>query len=119
MNWIIEYVEGQRYVSVVCEGLFSAGQQIAAIEHLLSRKFWHPGMPILFDHRKLDFGNTNISIFRQISMFHQKNDARIGAGRIALPMKSLSDFGRGRQFELLCKGKISAKLEYSLRKKKP
>ncbi len=92
--------------------------QHAAIEDFLSRKFWRSGMSILIDHRKLDFGRTNISMLQQISLFHQKNDARIGNGRIAILVKSLADFGRGRQFELLTWEKISAKLEVFLEEEK-
>ena len=118
MNWIIKYIEDQRFVTISYEGLFSVEEQLMAIEDLLSRKFWQPGLPILIDHRKLDFGSTNISMLQQPAIFHQKNDARIGRGRIAVLMKSLSDFGRGRQFELLTKGKISAKLEIFLEEEK-
>ncbi|HEY0050067.1 MAG TPA: hypothetical protein VGB68_12310 [Pyrinomonadaceae bacterium] len=118
MNWDIEYIENRHYIRVKYEGLFSVTEQTAAIEDLLSRQFWQPGLPILIDHRKLDFGNTNIPIIQQVGSFHQKNDARIGQGRIAVIMKSLSDFGRGRQFELITKGKISARVEIFLEEEK-
>lgn len=60
MNWDIEYIENRHYIRVKYEGLFSVTEQTAAIEDLLSRQFWQPGLPILIDHRNLDFGNTNI-----------------------------------------------------------
>ena len=116
MNWIIEYIENRHYIKITYDGLFSVSEQLTAIEDLLGSKFWRPGIPILIDHRKLDFGKTDISTMQQTSMFHQKNDARIGKSRIAVIMKSLSDFGRGRQFELLSKGKVSAELEIFLDK---
>jgi hypothetical protein len=118
MNWFIEHIEARQYIRIVYEGLFSVDEQSKAIEDLLSRAFWQPGMSILIDHRKLDFGTTNIPIMQQIGAFHQKNDARIGSGRIAVIMKSLSDFGRGRQFELITKGKVSAKFEIFLEEEK-
>ena len=115
MKWDIKYIEDENYVRIVYEGTFSVSEQEKAIEELLASEFWKPGMRILIDHRKFDFGNTNVSIMKEMSVFHQKNDARIGAGRIAVLMKSLSDFGRGRQFELLSEGKISAKLQIFLK----
>lgn len=118
MNWFIEYNENQNYVRIAYEGLFSVDEQTAAIEDLLSRKFWKPGLPILIDHRKFDFGDTDIPVMRRTAAFHQNHDARIGAAKIAVIMKSLSDFGRGRQFELITKGKISAKLEIFLEEEK-
>lgn len=118
MNWSIEYNENPNYVRINYEGLFSVDEQTTAIEDLLSRKFWKPGTPILIDHRKFDFGETSIPLIRQTADFHQKNDDRIGAGRIAVIMKSLSDFGRGRQFELISKGKISARFEIFLEEEK-
>ncbi len=67
-------------------------------------------MNVLFDHRNLNFGLTDISVFKRASSNHEQNDERIGDGKAAILMKSLSDFGRGRQFELVSEGKVSAKL---------
>ena len=118
MNWTIEYIEDRQFVRINYSGLFSVQEQIKAIEDLLSRSFWRPGMPIFIDHRKLDFGNTNISVLREPGIFHQKNDTLIGNSPIAVLMKSLSDFGRGRQFELLTQGKVSATIKVFLDEEK-
>lgn len=114
MNWTIEYIELRQYVRISYEGFFSVGEQVAAIEDLISRQFWQPGMSVLADYRKLDFGKTDISTMQQLSVSHQNKDRSIGTTRFALLMKSVSDFGRGRQYELLSKEKISAKLEVFL-----
>jgi len=118
MIWLIEYIEDRRYVRITYQDLFSIAEHFAAITELLSLDFWQPGTPILIDHRKLDFGGTNIDIIKQASEFHQMNNDRLGASRIALLMKSMADFGRGRQFELLTKGKISTLIEVFLEEEK-
>lgn len=110
MNWTVENIENQPYVRVVTGGDFSVGEQLKMIEDITSRDFWRPGTNVLFDHRKLDFGVTDINLIRQASDNHIKNDAKIGDGKAALLMKSLPDFARGRQFELLTESKVSAKL---------
>ncbi|MEP6903311.1 MAG: hypothetical protein ABJA66_16405 [Actinomycetota bacterium] len=80
------------------------------IEDIVSRNFWKKGLDVLFDHRKLDFGFTDVDFMKQASRNHEKNDERIGDGKAAILMKSLADYGRGRQFELLASDNINAKL---------
>lgn len=110
MNWIIEKAENLSYIKIVTGGDFSLGDQLKMIEDITSRNFWRPGTDVLFDHRKLDFGVTDINTIRSASNNHIRNDAKIGDGKAAILMKSLPDFARGRQFELLTESKVAAKL---------
>jgi hypothetical protein len=45
---------------------------------------------------------------------HLRNDEHIGDGRAAILVRSLSDYGRGRQFELLTQGRVSATMRVFL-----
>lgn len=117
MNWTVHKIKGQSYIKVTTEGVFSPDDHLKMIEDIVSREFWLPGTNVLFDHRNLEFGQTDISIFKQASSNHEKNDERIGNGKAAILMKSLADFSRGRQFELIADDKISAKLHIFLREK--
>jgi hypothetical protein len=110
MNWEIIKTEEMPYVRVVTEGDFTLTDHLKMIEEVTSRDFWLPGMNVLFDHRNLNFGFTDIELFKEASANHEKNDERIGNGKAANLMKSISDFGRGRQYELISDNKISAKL---------
>ena len=111
MNWIAEYIKDKEFVTVVTSGNFSLEDHARMIEDIVSRKFWKPGTDVLFDNRGLEFGQTDIEAMRRASTNHKENDDLIGDGKAAILMKSLTDFGRGRQFELLASGKVSAKLK--------
>ena len=117
MNWTVHKIKGQSYIKVTTEGVFSSADHLKMIEDIVSRDFWMPGTNVLFDHRNLEFGETDVSIFKEASSNHEKNDQHIGDGKAAILMKSLADFGRGRQFELIADNKISAKLHIFLREK--
>ena len=110
MNWTVEKLENPQYVRVITDGEFSARDQLKMIEDITSRDFWRPGMDVLFDHRHLDFGSTDINLMRQAGNNHVQYNDKIGNGKAAILMKSLPDFARGRQFELLTESKVSAKL---------
>lgn len=110
MNWTIEYIKKGNFVKVTVEGDFSLGELEKMDEDIFRQKFWRPGMNVLFDHRKLDFGVTDIEMMRGASQLHVKNNEKIGNGKAAFLMKSLPDFARGRQFELLTESKVSAKM---------
>ena len=117
MNWTIDYIETQAFVKVITEGEFAAVDHLKMTEDIISRDFWEPGMAVLFDHRKLNFGNTGFDAMKQASINHEKNDARIGNGKAAILMKSVSDFGLGRQFEMLTDEKVSANVHVFLDEK--
>jgi hypothetical protein len=80
------------------------------IQDITTRPGWRPGMDVLFDHRALDLGEADLRAMYQAGDNHRRNDERIGDGRAAILVRSLSDYSRGRQFELLTEGRISATL---------
>ena len=105
-------------MTIKTAGTFSIEDHVRMIEDIVTREFWKPGTDIFFDHRNLQFGKTDIELMRSASANHKKYDKLIGNGRAAILMKSLTDFGRGRQFELLSSDKISAKLRIFLEEEK-
>ena len=83
---------------IYTRGIFSTADHLKLIEEVVSSDFWLPGTNIPLNHRNLEFGQTDISIFKAASDNHEKNDVRIGDGKAAILMKSLADFGRGCHF---------------------
>jgi len=118
MNWVVEQRENKAFVTIKTAGTFSIEDHVRMIEDIVTREFWKPGTDIFFDHRNMQFGKTDIELMRQATANHKKYDKLIGNGRAAILMKSLTDFGRGRQFELLSSDKISAKLRIFLEEEK-
>jgi hypothetical protein len=114
MNWTIEDINDRDYVRITTRGLFNPADHLEMVEDIISKKFWKPGRCTLFDHRLLDFGNTTLDSIRETGSNHEINEQRIGDSKSAILMKSLADFARGRQFELLTTGKISARLRIFL-----
>ena len=110
MHWNVELSEADEYAIVTTSGTFNAADHLRMIEDIVSRPGWRPGTDVLFDHRGLSFGNANLADMYQASANHLLNDARIGSGKAAILMRSLSDYGRGRQFELLTADRVSATL---------
>jgi hypothetical protein len=110
MNWTIEYDENGHFVRVVIAGKFKPESIATMADELFAQSFWHPNMNVLFDHNKLDFGVTEVDTWRDLSDLHVKNNNRFGTGKVAFLMKSLPDFARGRQYELLAQKKVNSKL---------
>ena len=109
MNWTIEYIKPFNFIKIATGDDFTLSDHVAMIEDIISQKFWKPGMNTLFDHRKLDFNETTVELMKSVSENHQKYEAQIGNGKTAILMKSLEDYLRGRQFELLTSHQASAK----------
>jgi len=105
MNWAIKYIEDDNYVRVTSEGVFSIEEHPKCFRKLFSTAFWKPGLNLLFDHRHFDFGIINLEIMRAVSIHFLQVSEQLGAGRLALLMKSAHDFGIGRQFEMITEGK--------------
>ena len=109
MNWTIEFIKNPNFVKVVTNGDFSIDDHVEMIEDIITQKFWKPGMDTFFDHRKLEFNETTIELMKKVSENHKRYEKRIGNGKAAILMKSLEDYLRGRQFELLTSHQASAK----------
>lgn len=110
MRWTVEPGGEGGFVVVATSGKFDVSDHLRMIEDILTRPYWVPGTPVLFDHRQLDFGDAGFESMEEAGANHLTNDARIGDGKAAILMSSPVDFGRGRQFELLTEGHVSAKI---------
>ncbi|HET7233622.1 MAG TPA: hypothetical protein VFJ16_26670 [Longimicrobium sp.] len=114
MRWTVEIPRGDGYAVVTTSGTFDVNDHVRMIEDIITRPGWLPGMDVLFDHRALDFGEADLRAMYQAGDNHLRNDERIGNGRAAILMRSLNDYGRGRQFELLTEGRVSATMRVFL-----
>ena len=114
MRWTVDLPGADGYAVVMTSGTFDVSDHVRMIDDIVTRPGWHPGMDVLFDHRALDFGEADLRTMYQAADNHRRNDERIGDGRAAILMRSLSAYGRGREFELLTEGRISATLRLFL-----
>jgi hypothetical protein len=108
MQWTVDLSGARGYAVVTTSGAFDVDGHLRMIEDIVSRPEWIPGTDVLFDHRGLSFDDADLRAMYQASANHQLNDARIGNGKAAVLMRSLSDYGRGRQFEQLTADRTSA-----------
>lgn len=110
MNWTVEKLETEPFVRVRVVGAFDPDEHSKMLDDLLSSALWQLGRCVLFDFRATDFVGTNLEIVRRASINRQREDARFGCGKSAFLMKSLTDFARGRQFQMLTEDKVCATL---------
>jgi len=108
MRWTVELPGADGYALVTTSGVFDVSDHVEMIRDIVTRPGWRPGMDVLFDHRALDFGDADLRAMYQAGDNHLRHDERIGDGRAAILVRSLSDYGRGRQFELLTEGRVAA-----------
>jgi hypothetical protein len=114
MKWRIEYSPKQKFIRINLEGKFSVEGHLEMIKDILSQAFWRPGMNVLFDNRRLDYGSSSFEAMTQASRNQAAHDEDIGDGKAALLMKSVADFGLGRQYEIITDEKISANVHVFL-----
>ena len=100
----------QSFPTVIVEGLFSINGHSEMIADLVSQSFWKPGMNLLIDDRKVEFSGTNLDLLRVVSENFRSFEEKLGNGKVAILMDSLTDYARGRQFELLTDYKMSTQL---------
>jgi hypothetical protein len=110
MKWNIGNLEQECFVRVRLEDKFSNDEFIYIFEDLFSRDYWKLGMHILFDDSNLNLTDTTLEMIRHASACYVNNHSHIGDGKVAMLMRSLSDFARGRQFELLTGVKAHANI---------
>jgi hypothetical protein len=110
MQWTVELSGTDEYAIVTTSGTFGVADHLRMIEDIVSRPGWRPGTDVLFDHRALSFDDADLRAMYEARANHLHNDARIGGGKAAILVRSLSDYGRGRQFELLTADHVSATL---------
>ena len=108
MEWDVVFDESRGAAIVSTRGVFNATDHARMVADVVSRAQWYPGHSVLFDHRELDFGMAGFATMSAARDNHIAQEARIGAARTAILMKSVADFGSGRQFQLLVDGAVSA-----------
>jgi hypothetical protein len=111
MFWTIEHLKDLRFVKVSVTGIYNIDDHMRMLEDLTSRDFWKPGMNCLFQESNLTYHGITLEQLREAAAKRIKMDASIGAGKTAVVMGTMTNFARGRQYELITSGKISAKIE--------
>lgn len=114
MDWTVELSGADRYAIVTTSGTFDVDDHLRMIKDIVSRPGWRPGTDVLFDHRGLSFDDADLRAMYQASGNHLGHDERIGSGKAAILMRSLNDYGRARQFELLTADRVSATMRIFL-----
>ena len=51
------------------------------VEDLLSKDFWRPGMPIIYDHRELDISESSYDTVQNAAIIRTKYEAKFGDSR--------------------------------------
>ena len=115
MKWTIENFEEQNFVRVSLEGDFSVKDVSKTLEDLFSKEYWKPGKPVLFDDTKLNLTGTSLETIREGSQIYFENSSRYADSKIAVLAASLTDFARGRQFELITGNKIKSNIRIFLK----
>jgi hypothetical protein len=110
MDWSVSFTELCGVAVVRTSGVFNVADHARMVADIVGRDEWHPGHPILFDHRALDFDGAGYEQMLAARDNHAAHEASIQNARSAILMKSASDFGLGRQFQLLAEGRVSANL---------
>jgi hypothetical protein len=110
MRWTVEFPGSGDHAVVTTSGTFSVDDHRRMIEDIVSRPEWRPGTDVLFDHRDLIFGDADVRSMTEARGNHLEYEERIGNGKAAILMGCLTDYGRGRQFEMLTDESISARL---------
>ncbi|HYR11732.1 MAG TPA: hypothetical protein VEQ60_28370 [Longimicrobium sp.] len=114
MEWTVDFERPEKYVVVTTRGLLSPEDHRRMTEDVVSRAEWRPGMTVLFDHRRLDFGDSGLEAMQRAVENDRENDDSIGDGKAAVLMNTPVNFVRGRQFQLLTEGRVGARLQIFL-----
>lgn len=109
VEWDVVFDASRGAAVVTTRGAFSDADNARMVTDIVSRPEWQPGHPILFDHRQLDFSAAGYQQMLTAGGTHRAYDQRIGNARSAILMKSLADFGVGRQFQHIVEG-VSAEV---------
>ncbi|MGC2238851.1 MAG: hypothetical protein WA584_22035 [Pyrinomonadaceae bacterium] len=110
MNWTIGKVEKKLFVRITLEGDFDIKDFFEIFGSLFALEYWQMGMHLLFDDSRLNLSEINYEMIRHASDCYSHHYSNIGDGKIAMLMKSVPDFGRGRQFQLLTEMQVPANI---------
>ena len=115
MKWTIENAGGNSFIKVNLEGEFSVKEMPQTLRELFSLPEWKPGKPVLFDDTKLILTNMDLDEIKKSSQLYSEYAANYGDSKIAVLAGSLTDFARGRQFELLTGNKVKVNIRIFLK----
>jgi hypothetical protein len=108
MHWTFEYDERANLVRVNVAGKFSLEGHSKKMDELETQDYWKPGINVLFDCREVDLSDTGFADIKALADNFVADDRLLGCSKIALLMKTITDYGRGRQFEMLTDEKMCA-----------
>ena len=117
MHWTFEYNEGANLVRVDVGGSFSLEEHAKKMEELESQSYWKPGINVLFDCREMDMSDMKPDDVSGLADNFVADDRLLGCNKIAVLMKSIIDFGIGRQFEMLTDERMCADIRVFMREK--
>jgi hypothetical protein len=112
MKWEIENTG--EFVRVTTLGLYSFQDVAVLFDEIPSLESVRPGLKILFDTRQLDCSGLDFHGIQAAEAYYTAMDARIYKLRAALLVKSVSNFGRGRQIMFVYNGKITGRIRVFL-----
>ncbi|MBN1383927.1 MAG: STAS/SEC14 domain-containing protein [Elusimicrobia bacterium] len=90
MKYEIEWINPERLFIVKTYGDMTGRDFIAMAEDILGKTDYKPNDNVLFDHRELNFENVTLREIEGIRDFHRENESKIGNGKSAIVVKSLS-----------------------------
>jgi hypothetical protein len=84
MNWTFEKIEDPEHIRIIGGGLFSSEGFTQMFDELFALQYWSFGMPLFFDHRKLDFSTaTSLELLAASNDFIGRNN-KLAFTRIAV-----------------------------------
>jgi hypothetical protein len=111
VEWTVTFDQCNGAAVVRTRGEFNVSDHKLMVADIVNRDEWHPGHPILFDHRQLTFNEVGYVDMKHARDNHTLFEKRIGKARSAILMSSGADYGLGRQFQNLAEGYVSAELQ--------
>lgn len=99
MKWEYVIVSHRNLISVRASGPFSPVAFEAMITTIQADEHWRPNMDRLVDFSAVDLTKTTAQDIMTTVEVHQRYDARIGHGRIAVVFGRETDLGLGRLYE--------------------
>lgn len=97
---------GPAVVTLIGKLAIEAHQRM--VEDILGHPEWNAGLPILFDHRQVDFSGVHYEELLAMFATHAANEGRIGPARSAILTNPGADYGIMRQFELIAGDAVTA-----------
>lgn len=74
MYWSFERSESPEFIRIITSGVFRSNRFEEMFDDLTSLSYWRNGVPLLFDHRKLDFADVDpIELMSLADQFVHRN----------------------------------------------